>query len=52
MVVLSRKLGARLARVKGERVFIDEGPWDHPTTEPIAPECDFLCQLAEQEFTA
>ncbi len=45
---LSRHLGARLARVNGERVFIDEVPTDQPTTEPLAPECDFLCSLAEE----
>lgn len=47
MVGLSRKLGARLARYKGERVFIDEIPADHPTTDAIIPSCDFLCGLAE-----
>jgi len=39
----SRRLGARLTRIKGERMFIDEIPHDWPTLEPIAPECDFLC---------
>ncbi len=50
MVKLSRKYGARLARVNGVRVFIDEVPEGFETTQPIAPECDFLCQLAEQEI--
>jgi len=50
MAELSRKLGSRLARVEGERVFIDEVPADHPTTKPIAPDCDFLCSIAEQEM--
>lgn len=50
MVKLSRELGARLTRIKGERVFIDEIPLDHPTTNPIAPDCDFLCQIAEQDI--
>lgn len=50
MAGLSRKLGARLARIKDVRVFIDEIPIDHPITEAIAPECDFLCGLAEQEL--
>jgi len=50
MVKLSRELGVRLARLDGVRVFIDEIPADHPVTAPIAPECDFLCSLAEQEF--
>ena len=42
---LSREIGCRLARLKGERVFIDEIPADHPTTNPIAPACDFLCHI-------
>jgi len=50
MAALSRKLGARLARINDVRIFIDEIPADYPTTEPIAPECDFLCALAEEEF--
>jgi hypothetical protein len=50
MAALSRRLGARLTRIDGERVFIDEIPSDYPTTDPIAPECDFLCSLAEQEM--
>ncbi len=50
MAVLSRELGARLARINDKRVFIDEIPIGHPVTQPIAPECDFLCSLAEQEL--
>lgn len=50
MAALSRELGARLARVNGERVFIDEVPNDQPVTEPHQPECDFLCALAEQDL--
>lgn len=50
MAELSRDLGARLTRIKGERCFIDEIPEDHPTTDPIAPACDFLCQFAEGEI--
>jgi hypothetical protein len=42
---LSREIGCRLARLKDERVFIDEIPADHPTTNPIAPACDFLCHI-------
>jgi hypothetical protein len=45
MVELSRRLDVRLARLGDERVFIDEIPADHPTTNPIAPSCDFLCHL-------
>lgn len=52
MVELSHRLGARLARVNGERVFIDEVPQEQPVTEAIAPECDLLCAMAEQEFRA
>ena len=50
MAKLSRELGARLTRIKNERCFIDEIPADHPMTDPIAPACDFLCQLAENEI--
>jgi 3'-phosphoadenosine 5'-phosphosulfate sulfotransferase (PAPS reductase)/FAD synthetase len=44
---LSREIGCRLARLGDERVFLDEIPADHPTTNPIQPSCDFLCALAE-----
>ena len=47
MAELSRRLGARLARLNGCRVFVDEIPIGFPTTEPITPECDFLCHIAE-----
>ena len=50
MAKLSRELGARLARVDGERVFIDEVPANQKTTEPLAPACDFLCQIAEENL--
>jgi hypothetical protein len=50
MVELSHRLGVRLARLGGQRVFIDEIPDDHPTLGAISPSCDFLCHLAEQEF--
>lgn len=50
MAELSRLLGARLARVGGERVFIDEIPDDQPTISPIMPSCDFLCAIAEQDL--
>jgi hypothetical protein len=46
----SRRFGSRLARVNGERVFIDEIPADWPTSEATAPRCDFLCHIAEQEI--
>ncbi|RLD76448.1 MAG: hypothetical protein DRJ15_15315 [Bacteroidetes bacterium] len=50
MVELSRRLNVRLTRIKGERVFIDQIPLDHKVTNPIAPECDFLCQIFEGEL--
>lgn len=50
MANLSRDLDVRLTRVHGERMFIDEIPANQPTTEPIAPECDFLCSLADQSL--
>lgn len=52
MAEISRSLDVRLTRINGERVFIDEIPDDHPVTQPIAPECDFLCSMAEQEMMA
>lgn len=50
MADLSHKLGARLARINNERVFIDQIPADQPTKDPIAPACDFLCQYAEETY--
>jgi hypothetical protein len=50
MVELSRRLGARLCRIDGERAFIDEIPENHPTTDPVAPACDFLCHLVEMDM--
>lgn len=50
MVELSRRLGVRLSRINDERVFIDEIPTDWPMTNPIAPSCDFLCHIAEQDM--
>ena len=44
---LCRELNCRPVRIKGKRCFPDEIPEDWPTTEPIAPECDFLCQMVE-----
>ena len=43
----SRKIGARLARLRGERIYLDEIPLDHPVTAPIVPTCDFLCAISE-----
>ena len=61
MVKLSRELGVRLAIVGREeidgkvtniRAFIDEIPLDQSTANPIAPACDFLCQLAADDLEA
>jgi len=49
MAKLSRELNVRLTRIKEERIFIDEIPAGWPTTDPIAPACDFMCQFAEME---
>ena len=46
---LARELGAKLARINDERVYIDDIPLDHPMTDPIVPACDFLCVIAEME---
>jgi hypothetical protein len=45
----AREIGARLVRIKGKRIFIDEIPSDWPMTDPIVPTCDFLCHQAETE---
>lgn len=50
MAELCRDVGARLTRIDDVRMFIDEIPDSHPVTEAIAPECDFLCQMAEHEL--
>jgi hypothetical protein len=49
MAKLSRDLDVRLCRINDERRFIDEIPKDWPTTDPIVPACDFLCQIAEAD---
>ena len=49
MAKLSRDLGVRLCRINDERRFIDEIPSDWPTTNPLVPACDFLCQIAAEE---
>jgi len=50
MAKLSRELDVRLSRINDERIFIDEIPADQPTTNPIAPSCDFLCHIAEMDI--
>ena len=51
MTELSRKLKVRLARYKGNRVYIDEIPLEHPITSPVVPACDILCQLHHGQMT-
>jgi len=50
MAELSRRLGATLTRIDGERAYIDQVPQDQAVTDPIAPACDMLCQLAERDL--
>ena len=52
MVTLSRTLNVKLTRIHGKRCYIDEIPADWPVTEPLAPECDMLCQVADDLLTA
>lgn len=47
---MSRKFEVKLTRIGENRAFIDEISEDHETTKPIAPECDFLCAMAEQDL--
>ena len=49
---LSRSLGVQLTRLDGRRAYIDEIPADWPRSEPTAPACDMLCQLAETDLIA
>jgi len=58
---ICREKGVRLAIIgreivdgkpKNIRAFIDDIPLDQPTLNPIAPACDFLCHLAEQDIAA
>jgi hypothetical protein len=46
----SRRFGARLARINGDRVFIDEIPEDWPILNPQVAACDFLCAIARQDI--
>lgn len=50
MAKLSRDLGCRLTRINDVRIYIDEIPEDWKTTNPIIPECDFLCAIAEKDL--
>ena len=46
----SRRFGSRLVRIHNERCFLDELPDDWPVTQAIAPRCDFLCHIAEEDM--
>lgn len=50
MKKLEARFGATLVRIYGERVQLSALPEDWPTMEPLAPACDFLCGLAEQDL--
>ena len=47
-----RRFGRNRLELKGERMCLDQLPSDWPTTDPIAPRCDFLCHIAEQDIAA
>lgn len=49
---IARELGVRLARIHDERVFIDDIPDDWPTTNAIAPHCDLLCAIHQDDLPA
>lgn len=57
---IARGCGAKLAIIRRDklpdgrwvnvRAFIDDIPLDQPMLNPIAPACDFLCHIAEQDI--
>lgn len=47
---LEQRFNATLMRIGGERKQLSDLPDDWPTTDPLAPACDFLCGLAEQDL--
>ena len=49
MAKLARKLNNRMVVYKGERIWLEDLPEDVPTTQPVQPRCDFLCELADME---
>lgn len=58
---ICRAKGVRLAIIGQEvvdgkrvniRAFIDDIPLDQPTTDAIAPVCDFLCHMAAEDLAA
>lgn len=48
---LCRELGVRPTRINNIRIYPDEIPEDWPTTEPIVPACDMLCQAAAMDLS-
>ena len=48
IAALSRKLGVRLVRFKGKRIFLDELPIEVVPSGADAPGCDLLCEIAKQ----
>lgn len=46
------RFGGNRVRINGERRPLSELPADWPTTEAVAPRCDFLCHIAEQDMAA
>lgn len=51
MEELEARIGAKLIQLHGQRIQLSQLPIDTPTTEPLAPACDMLCSLAEQDLT-
>ena len=50
MAALSRKMNVRLTRINNVRMYLDEIPLDYPTSNPIAPACDMLCHLVQEDM--
>lgn len=50
MADLDERLGARLVRVKGERIHLRDLPADIKPSGADAPGCDILCEIARQQF--
>lgn len=46
------RFGGNRVRINGERVPLSQLPADWPTTDAVAPRCDFLCHIAEQDIAA
>lgn len=46
------RFGKNRVRINDERRPLSSLPADWPTKNPIAPRCDFLCHIAEQDIAA